>query len=55
MIKRHLLRGREIDVFGDAFGERAGEPRVSSNTPARDIDELFVRRSRKLVADTDAK
>ena len=55
VIKCHFLRGREVDIFGDAFGERAGEPRVSSNTPARDIDELFVRWSRKLVADTDAK
>ena len=55
VIERHLLRGREVHVFGDAFGKRAGEPRVSSDAPARDVDELLVRRPEKLVGDADAK
>src|SRR5262245_17202750 len=40
VIEYHFLRGREVYVFGDTFGKRAGEPGISSDVAALDLDEL---------------
>src|SRR5262245_36336549 len=40
VIEYHFLRGREVYAFGDTFGKRAGEPGISSDVAALDLDEL---------------
>jgi len=55
VIECHFLRGREVNFFGNAFGEHASEPCMSPDAPTRDVYELLIRRSQKLVGNTDAK
>src|SRR5262245_54807457 len=51
VIEYHFLRGREVYVFGDTFGKRAGEPGITSDVAALDLDELLIRWPSKLLGD----